>query len=144
MTREQAYKTLQNKKIYVGNKNKEIQDKLLEYGFKRTFLESYYLDKSVNFLYIYNKDFKYGSDLDIFFNDPLEQISMETLFDIEIEDSLKIGDICIFWDESKKEAIISKLCEIDDNENPYMSNNGLWHQNAIKFMSIEHYIKFIE
>lgn len=97
MTREQAYKSLQNKKIYVGNKNKEIQDKLLECGFKRApfGLEKYYLAESVKFLYIYDKNFSYGSDMDIFFNEPIELISMKELLDIKIEQEFKDGDYAV-------------------------------------------------
>lgn len=62
----------------------------------------------------------------------------------QIEDILKVGDVCIFWNNDKKEASISKLCEIDNNENPYMDNSGLWFANAIKFESIEQYKEFIK
>lgn len=225
MIKGQAFKTLQNKKIYVGDKNKEIQDKLLECGFKRVQLglEEYYLDKTVKFLYIYDEKFRYGSDLDAFFNDPFEQISIKELFEIEIddfkdgdyvvspsgslfilkgkptiekteyyacltsydlvifncrwnnynierlatekeinkfnselnkqgntwnpdtkkiEDKLKIGDICIFWNESHTKAVISKLVDIIGCY--FITNAGHKYTNAIKFKSIEYYNNFSE
>lgn len=116
MTKAKAFKLLQYKKIYVGDKNKEIQDRLLECGFKRSpfGLEKYYLAESVKFLYIYDKNFSYGSDMDIFFNEPLEQISIKELFDIKIEPEFKDGDYIALY-EDKELIYISIFKGYDDS-----------------------------
>lgn len=150
MTKEEAFKLLQYKKIYVGDKNKEIQDRLLACGFKRAFfgLEKYYLAESVKFLYICDKNFSYGSDMDIFFNEPNELISMKELFDIKIEPEFKDGDILMRVDG--KCPFIFKHFNNDDDPIEYagidfsnqllinydLSNDSLsWTQKSLVYAS---------
>jgi len=60
----------------------------------------------------------------------------------QIEDILKVGDLAIFWDDKKKNAIISTIYEIDlFQPMPYTSACGEYY-NAIKCTSLEQYINF--
>ncbi len=61
----------------------------------------------------------------------------------QIEDILKVGDICIFWDDGKCKANINTLTHIDESDFPYRSNDGYWYKNAIKCTSLEQYQNFI-
>ena len=61
----------------------------------------------------------------------------------QIEDILKVGDICIFWDDEKFKASINTLTHIDESDSPYRSNDGRWFNNAIKCTSLEQYQNFI-
>ena len=67
----------------------------------------------------------------------------ETLQIEDIAYVFKEGDICIFWDDDRKEAIVSILCDLDCDSYPYLANDGTWHQNALKFASTEQYARFI-
>ncbi len=56
----------------------------------------------------------------------------------------KVGDLCIFWDEDKSNAVIGKLTEIDNKSDfPYEVANSIGYKNCIKFESMEQYNKFI-
>ena len=58
------------------------------------------------------------------------------------EDDLKVGDICILWDNNKNKSIVSTIDEIDLlHPKPYVSNRGRFY-NAIKCTSLEQYINF--
>lgn len=67
----------------------------------------------------------------------------------QIEDILKVGDICIFWDNDKSRAIISTLLEnhpenLFPNKTYKSSNCGwCWYAKAIKCTSLEQYRNFI-
>ena len=87
MTQEEAKKFLMNKKVFVKNKSKEIQEKLFEIGFgwdggstKRTS----YLTKPFLFMY---KDMTltFGDDVDGFYKDHFEEISAEDILNIKVE-----------------------------------------------------------
>lgn len=74
----------------------------------------------------------------------------------QIEDILKVGDICIFWDDDKKDAVVAKLLNINefsedlktsgyDNPSSILDEEGgnLCYKNAIKCESLQHYIDFM-
>jgi len=50
----------------------------------------------------------------------------------------KKGDLCIFWDEEKKEAFIDVLNEVNDIS--YLTYDGYW-MNCVKYVSEEQYRK---
>ena len=56
----------------------------------------------------------------------------------------KVGDICIFWDDNKSNAIIGKLTSIDMSDYPYEVGSMWSYEHCIKFESMEQYNKFIE
>lgn len=63
----------------------------------------------------------------------------------QIEDILKVGDLAIFWDDDKKNAIISELfgINLENNASKYFrSTHEKWYVNAIKCTSLEQYINF--
>ena len=62
----------------------------------------------------------------------------------QIEDSLKVGDICIFWDDNKEFAFISELAFLCNSGYPYKTNKNTTYKNAIKLYSIEQYENFIK
>ena len=59
----------------------------------------------------------------------------------QIEDFLKVGDLAIFWNKNKKEAIVSEILETNESGVPYRSTYS-WFNNAIKCTSLEQYINF--
>lgn len=63
-----------------------------------------------------------------------------------IEDILKVGDLAIFWDDDKKDAVVGKLLSYNPeniNCKKYRSYHQIWYQNAIKCESLQHYIDFM-
>lgn len=73
-----------------------------------------------------------------------------------IEDILKVGDLAIFWDDDKKDAVVAKLLNINefsedlktsgyDNPSSILDEEGgnLCYKNAIKCESLQHYIDFM-
>ena len=59
----------------------------------------------------------------------------------QIEDILKVGDLAIFWNKNKKEAIVSEILETNESGVQYRSTYS-WFNNAIKCTSLEQYINF--
>lgn len=62
----------------------------------------------------------------------------------ELEDILKVGDVCIFWDYNKCKATIGILDFSNDIYYPFSDNNDIWHKHAIKCESLEQYLNFIK
>ena len=60
----------------------------------------------------------------------------------QIEDILKVGDICIFWDDEKSEACVNYLVDIDISNTDYLDCDFSGYKNAIKCTSLEQYINF--
>ena len=57
----------------------------------------------------------------------------------------EVGDIFIFWDDNKSNAIIGKLTKINYKSIwPYEVTDLLEYKNCIPFQSMEQYNKFIE
>jgi hypothetical protein len=55
----------------------------------------------------------------------------------------KIGELCIFWEDRKDEAIIAKLTKIDNYDDaPYVACSSFNYTNCILFESIEQYNEF--
>ena len=63
----------------------------------------------------------------------------------DIPEELKKGDLAIFWDESKKYAIIRMYDQSNGSDEYYQhkDENGFNWQNAIKFESEEHFKRLI-
>ena len=87
MTYEEARKFLMNKKVFVKDKSKEIQEKLFEIGFKwygYPTQELKYLNKP--FLFIDElKKLSYGEHVDFFYKHSYEEISAEDILNIKVE-----------------------------------------------------------
>lgn len=72
----------------------------------------------------------------------------------QIEDILKVGDICIFWDDDKSKAVIGVYSELDNYSAcpsgfEFVSNikeegNNLCFKNSIKCDSLEQYKSFLK
>ena len=60
----------------------------------------------------------------------------------QIEDILKVGDLCIFWDDEKSEACVNYLVDIDISNTDYLDCDFSGYKNAIKCTSLEQYINF--
>ena len=87
MTQEEARKFLMNKKVFVKDKSKEIQEKLFEIGFgwsSGSIKKVLYLNKPFLFMY---KDMTLtnGDDVDYFYNHASEEISAEDILNIKVE-----------------------------------------------------------
>lgn len=92
MTKREAIKFLEYKKVFVKNKGKEIQDKLFELGYNWGFYEGY---KDAPFIYISEPNYSLGcgnfneKGIDYFYNHHnFKEISVEDILNIEIEESL--------------------------------------------------------
>ena len=110
MTQEEARKFLMNKKVFVKNKSKEIQEKLFEIGFgwdDSSTKRASYLTKPFLFMY---KDMTlaFDDDVDYFYKDPFKEISAEDILNIKVEHLPKTWrDFCINNPVSDKEAYIA-------------------------------------
>jgi hypothetical protein len=60
MTKEEAFKMLQGKKVYAGEFTKEVQEKLFEIGFK--WVSSGKIIFKYNFIFISENDYIYSVD----------------------------------------------------------------------------------
>ena len=57
---------------------------------------------------------------------------------------LEVGDICIFWDDNKSDAVIGELTEINNKSDfPYEVADILGYKNCIPCESGEQYLEFI-
>jgi len=54
----------------------------------------------------------------------------------------KVGDFCIFWDENPEMAVCDILCEIDNII--YFRREDFWYKNCVKFESEEQFRKIKE
>ena len=110
MTQEEARKFLMNKKVFVKNKSKEIQEKLFEIGFgwdDGSTKRASYLTKPFLFMY---KDMTlaYDDDVDYFYKDYHEEISAESILNIKVEHLPKTWEeFCENNPVSDKEACIA-------------------------------------
>ena len=87
MTLEEARKFLSNKKVFVKNKSKEIQEKLFEIGFgwdDSSTKRASYLTKPFLFMYE-DMTLDYDDDVDYFYEHNYEEISTEDILNIKVE-----------------------------------------------------------
>lgn len=124
MTLGQARKFLTNKKVFVKDKSKEIQEKLFNIGFKwagpreEGFCEDRY------FLFLYEDLTAYVDidDIEYFYEHEFKEISAEDILSIEIErlpktwedlcatTRLNIGDVIIYMYDSHTRVFDSDRC----------------------------------
>lgn len=103
MTKEEAREFLTNKKVFVKNKGKEVQDKLFELGYS-WFSKRIAEYQNVPFIYIFTPDHSLGfgefdkDNIDCFYTHCFNEISVEDILNIEIEDSLPKT-----WEEYSRE-----------------------------------------
>ena len=110
MTQEEAINFLSNKKVFVKDKSKEIQEKLFEIGFiwyEVPNTEPKYLTKP--FLYICkNRIITYGNDVNFFYSHRHTEISAEDILNIKVEYLPKTWEeFCENNPVSDKEACIA-------------------------------------
>ena len=87
MTQEEAKKFLMNKKVFVKDKSKEIQEKLFEIGFgwdNGSAKRASYLTKPFLFMYE-DMTLAYDDDVDYFYEHNYEEISAEDILNIKVE-----------------------------------------------------------
>ena len=87
MTLGQAREFLTDKKVFVKNKGKEVQEKLFELGFKwydYPTQELKYLNKPFLFIDKLQK-LSYGEHTNFFYKHSYEEISVEDILNIKIE-----------------------------------------------------------
>lgn len=105
MTKEEIKKFLDNTKVYVNGKSKEIQEKLFSFGYKWDISAKNvsYTDKP--FLFIWeNKTLSYISDMHYFINHQYREITAEEILSLEITETsyrpFKNAEEC--WNEMLK------------------------------------------
>ena len=109
MTQEEAKKFLMNKKVFVKNKSKEIQEKLFSLGFTWAILNNKEVINNGYFLFLHKKlALTYTDKAECFYKHEFEEISAEDILSIEIErlpktwedfcetSWLNIGDVIIY------------------------------------------------
>lgn len=84
MTKEEAQKFLSNKKVFVKNKGKEVQEKLFNVGFKWLKPNKIYKDRYFLFLYE-DLTLTYTNEIEFFYNYDFEEISVEDILNIKVE-----------------------------------------------------------
>ena len=88
MTRIEALKFLKNKKVFVKDKGKEVQEKLFELGFKWAALNEKEVYKDRYFLFL-SKDLKLTymdlDEIEDFYEHQFEEISVENVLNIKVE-----------------------------------------------------------
>ena len=84
MTLREAREFLADKKVFVKNKGKEVQEKLFNIGFKWVAPEEKGVYKDRYFLFLY-EDLKltYTDEIEYFYNYEFEEISAEDILNIE-------------------------------------------------------------
>lgn len=115
MTKEEAFKMLQGKKVYVGKFTKEVQEKLFEIGF-----EWYGCGKQImeyDYIIIFPCGLQTFSSLESFLNNfkEAEEITISQILGIELEDEFKNGDICYSNNGACKMIFIYK--KLTDKQN---------------------------
>ncbi len=56
-----------------------------------------------------------------------------------------VGDVVIVWDDNSKEnAVVGVMNEMDKTVRPYKINDGTWYGNCDKFVSEEQYKNLID
>lgn len=94
MTKEEAFKMLQGKKVYAGKYSEEVQKKLFEIGFEwygcgKQIMEYDYIITFPDGLQTCSN---YKNFIEYF--DNVEEITISQILGIELEDEFKDGDIC--------------------------------------------------
>ena len=105
MTREEIKKFLDNTKVYVNGKSKEIQEKLFSFGYGwggRNHTEVSYVNEP--FLFIYKQNITHSNDMHTFIECKHREISADEILSLEItEPSYRpFRDNKECWDEMQK------------------------------------------
>lgn len=87
MTQKEAREFLMNKKVFVKNKGKEVQEKLFNIGFKWVAPEEKGIYKDRYFLFLYEDLTAYVDvdDIEYFYEHKFKEISAEDILNIKVE-----------------------------------------------------------
>lgn len=129
MTKEEAIKFVQNKKIYVGKSSKEVQEKLFELDYSWLISGQTIQHEKVQFIFtgITDNLITSSDNLDTFFSSEKEQLSMEELFNIQIDKEFKDGDYIALY-KDKELIYISIFKGYDD---PFRLSHAYIWENYI-------------
>lgn len=105
MTREEAISFLDNTKVYVQGKSKEIQEKLFSLGFQWKFDGKKVCHEEKPFLFLWeDMELSYGSDMERFTNKAFREITANDILNIIIDEPkyrpFKNAEEC--WQEMQK------------------------------------------
>lgn len=108
MTKEEAFKMLQGKKVYAGEFTKEVQEKLFEIGFEwfssgKQIMEYKFI---ITFSEVLQTCPNYKNFIEYFDNQ--EELTISQILGIELEDEFKDGDICYSYNGACKMIFIYK------------------------------------
>ena len=86
MTLREAHEFLADKKVFVKNKGKEVQEKLFNIGFKWIISNDKEIRKDVYFLFLF-KDLRlaYTNEIEYFSEHKFKEIFVEDILNIKIE-----------------------------------------------------------
>ena len=104
MTREEIRKFLDNTKVYVNGKSKEIQEKLFSFGYEWNSGEKTIDNIDCTFLFIDDKSIAYNNSMLYFSNCPSKEITADEILSLEITEPsyrpFKSQEEC--WQEMQK------------------------------------------
>ena len=61
-----------------------------------------------------------------------------------LEETPNIGHLAILWNANYRESIVSYVADTDFKDGSYQAKNGEWYDNAIRFRSVEQYMKILK
>lgn len=148
MTKEEAFKMLQRKKVYAGEFTKEVQEKLFEIGFEWVSRGKQIME--YKFIIIFSDGLltcsKYKNFIEYF--DNKEEITISQILGIELEPEFKDGDICysdngsgemIFIYKSEKEPnrCYYHACYVKETDDCVLINDWCFTNDNIRFATKE-------
>lgn len=90
MTKEEIKELLDNTKVYVNGKSKEIQEKLFHFGYKWLITEGEVLHEDKPFLFIHERgEITYSDDMMWFVNHENREITAEQILSLELTESCR-------------------------------------------------------
>ena len=111
MTKEEIRKFLDNTKVYVNGKSKEIQEKLFKFGYSWGVRDRNVSYTDQPFIYISDKYLSCSSDMEFFIKNPNLEISAEQILSLEITEPsyrpFTSKDEC--WEEMQKHQPVGWL-----------------------------------
>lgn len=123
MLTKEAKKLLDNTKVYVNGKSKEIQKKLFSLGYdwvdahNSNYTKNKIRFTNAPFIYIYENMLRYGSDMECFKMNYNKEITVEDILSIILEPEYRpFKNVEECWEEIQKHNPLGWIRRIEQNE----------------------------